>query len=135
MKINLTNGQIINLYDGISAIYTMPGLSSKDKLHMILNRKKLEPICQSFNEIRDELIMKYGELVDDHYTITDNEKVKNFVEEISPILDESIEIDLYQLNINSINDDVDANTIEKLLDIIIEDEIPSTNIDAEVVSE
>lgn len=135
MKMNLTNAQIINLYDGITAVYAMPGLSSKDKLHMILNRKKLEPFCQSFNEIRDELIVKYGELVDDHYTITDNEKIKNFVEEITPIMNEEIETDLYQLNINSISDDVDANVIEKLLDIIVEDETPLPKVDAEVVSE
>ena len=126
MKMNLTNGQISVLYEGLQAFINTPNLilSVKDKHHMLRNRNVLEPLYKDFIEVKNDLIIEYGELDESQmgYRIVDQDKLNQFVQDITPVADEVIEdIDLYTINVNSIDDKTDIKIIDSLMQIIVED--------------
>lgn len=133
MKHNLTNAQISVLYEGIQAFINSPDLNMKaiDKVHMLRNKNTLESLYNAFNEVRRELIIKHGDLNEEstEYKLTDPEKVNAFIEEITPVINETIkDIDLFHININAIDDKVDIKTIESLLEIIDDEVTTSSDI-------
>lgn len=126
MKHSLTNAQISVLYEGLQIFTNSPDLimSAKDKVHMIRNKSTLEPLYNAFNEVRNELIVKYGDLNEagTEYKLVDPEKVNAFIQEITPVINETVnDINLYHIDVNAIDDNVDIKTLESLL-VIIDDE-------------
>lgn len=126
MKKNLTTATIVSLYNGLNGILDIPELKIgfHDKFHLIRNRNILEPFFKDFEGVRNELILKYGEMIDEQsgeYSIINEEKYKEFIADITPILNEEVSVKLHEIDVKSINDDrVEIPTIEALFPILID---------------
>ena len=126
MKKELTTVEIVALYHGLTELINMPELKMTpvDKYHMLRNKNVLESYAKDFDQARSSLILKYGDIVNEEtgeYRIIDPEKYLGFVKDIDPIATEKNEVDLYEIDINSLNDEnIKTTIIEAMMPIIVE---------------
>ena len=136
VKKNLTNGEIVALYEGLKQFMGTQDLhmNAINKMHMLCNLKELEGFYSSFESVRNELIVKYGEtdLEKQVCTVKVGENMDAYIDELTPILKEVSEVSLYTLNIKDVDDQISVSALEGIMPIIIndEDETAETKDDA-----
>jgi hypothetical protein len=93
----ITNGTIVELIEVISKFQNVTG---KLAYAMAKNRRILGEHMKDFEEVRNELINKYGETDENGNTFINqnSENYQAFVDEIVPILNILVDVDLFQLD-------------------------------------
>lgn len=67
--------------------------------------KKLSPEVDSFNKVKNDLIIELGEKQEDgSHTIKDPEKMKEFLTKIQEVLNETIEVDFELIKVEDLGD-------------------------------
>lgn len=93
----ITNGTIVELIEVINKFQDVTG---KLAYAMAKNRRILSEHMKDFEEVRNELVKKYGS-EDENGNIfinRDSENYQAFVDEIVPILNILVDVDLFQLD-------------------------------------
>lgn len=93
----ITNGAIVEV---IEVINKFQGTTGKLAYAMARNRRVLSECMKDFEEVRNELIKKYG-TADEDGSISinqDSENYQAFLEELVPILNLAVDVDLFQLD-------------------------------------
>lgn len=96
MKIKLNNATLVDIMGTLSKFDNASGKLSY-AIHK--TKRKLADDVKDFEDIRNKLIVKYGdENEDGTYTIhKDTEAYNKYINEIIPISEELVEVELYQI--------------------------------------
>lgn len=116
----IINNQIFSLYDGIMKFKTKE-LPIKVGFNILRNIQTIEPIYNSIIELKDNILVKYGEVQENGRVNIPNDKMEIVNKELYEL--GNIENDI-ELKIIKLSDIEDINlTVEDLekLQIIIED--------------
>ena len=118
---NLTNEQIVDLYEGLSKISEDKELKFKATLSFALakNRNLLKPVYDSIMEARQRLIEKYGERNDEGWLIP-NDRIESFRHEFEALMFTKTYATTEEIVIEAFSDErIGTELMEKLLPIII----------------
>lgn len=117
---NLTNEQIVDLYEGLSEISEDKELKFKATVSFSLAKNKniLKPFYDSITEARQKLIEKYGEQNEKGWLIP-NEKLIQFKAEFEALMFTNTYITTEEILITDLEEErIGIELMEKLLPII-----------------
>jgi len=105
----LTTNEIVTLADTLKKMANA-GLTGKPAYLAYRNLSNVAKIADDFEKARNELILKYGEK-DGEQTVVrkGSENYPKFVEEITEILIQTEEVDLYQISEDALEKFADAD--------------------------
>ena len=112
MKKEYTVNQIVTINEVLNKIANA-GLTGKIAYLAYRNLSRTTKIAEDYNNVRNELIQKYGEEdpeVEGQIVVKNgSENYKKFVDELVDILNEKEEVDLYQISEEYIDQLADAD--------------------------
>lgn len=114
-------GILYNITEGLSELSDKE-LPMSVALSVKRNQVKLEAELSSVDEIRNKIINKYKDYERDDGSIQlKTDKIDDFNNEYSELMNEEIEVDLIEINLNGISDINIKPSVLNLLDPILTD--------------
>lgn len=98
MKINITNGGMEVAIEAINKFSSIA--TGKEAYAMFRNLRILQSEIQDYTKFKNELVVKYGKETEEGvYSIEPNtEEYNKFLEELLPVINTALEVDVYQLD-------------------------------------
>ena len=113
MKKELTINEIVTINETMKRIATSGKVSGKAAYMSYRNLSKTSKVTEDYEKARNDLIMKYGEPDPDveGQTIVkrDSENYPKFLEDITEILNQTEEVDLYMISEDDMDKFADAD--------------------------
>lgn len=123
MEIHMTNYEMDQNLENLKAIARKKEMPGSLSYAIAKNIRKMQEELKEYLEVKYDLIQKYGELTDNKYQITDQDKIRDYAEEIQDIAQIEQTVDLIKIS-PKLFDRINI-TVEEImaLEFMIEDDI------------
>lgn len=123
MEIHMTNYEMDRNLENLKAIARKKEMPGSLSYAIAKNIRKMQEELKEYLEVKYDLIQKYGELTDNKYQITDQDKIRDYAEEIQDIAQIEQTVDLIKIS-PELFDHINI-TVEEImaLEFMIEDDI------------
>lgn len=123
MEIHMTNYEMDRNLENLKAIARKKEMPGSLSYAIAKNIRKMQEELKEYLEVKYDLIQKYGELTDNKYQITDQDKIRDYAEEIQDIAQIEQTVDLIKIS-PKLFDRINI-TVEEImaLEFMIEDDI------------
>lgn len=123
MEIHMTNYEMDRNLENLKAIARKKEMPGSLSYAIAKNIRKMQEELKEYLEVKYDLIQKYGELTDNKYQITDQDKIRDYAEEIQDIAQIEQTVDLIKIS-PKLFDRINI-TVEEImaLEFMIEDNV------------
>lgn len=116
----MTNGEIVNLYEGLQSIKTI-ALPIQVTYVFLRDNQVLSPLYQAIMQCRDDLVRKYGAPQEDGTYTVPQENIGQFQEEINQLANIENQVELTKVSLSELSSlNLSMSELQAIMPIISE---------------